>query len=155
MKIIIKQGVSFDNIDRSSDMYRVCLQCGREFMTNHRSRKHCDDKCGDDKSNDKKKTERELAAEIQAELDEIRQQELQHQLSLESNIQILDDHPISSDGKKVNMVYLDSVGFDFSSYSRITELDIKESNEMHRCVHYGPYRLYRMEYGKVLIKKET
>ena len=155
MKIIFKPGISFHPIDRSSDLYRKCPTCGREFMTDTRLRYHCNDVCKDRKAYLKRVDEKQASDALRAEWEEIQQQELKYQLKLESNIQILDDHPISSSGTKVNMVYLDSIGFDYLCYSKISELDIKESDEMHNVVHYGTYRLFRTEYGEVLVKKAT
>jgi hypothetical protein len=140
-------------MDKKSDRYRVCLNDGVEFMANDRREVHCCPECADEYSNEKKRLakleEQQSLIETEAVLNDIIEQ-IDNE---EKNLQILDQFHLKANGSKFNMDYLSSIGFDFFSYNGKGELFNIDPQLNCHFIQIGSYRLYRVEFSEVLIKK--
>ena len=140
-------------MDRESDRYRVCLNDGVEFMAKHRNEKHCCPECADEFSNNKKKKIREELLKDSKELEKIKQNKTISLLTDEANIPILDQLPIQESGSLFYPEYLQSLGVDFEKYNGRGELYNIDPDLNCHFLQMGPYRLYRVEFSQILIKK--
>lgn len=140
-------------MDVESDRYRECLNDAVPFMANHRSEKHCVPECADEYHNKKKKKKRE----------ELRKMENDNQILIEENqivsekgeqnINILNQLLIGDLESKFNLEFLHSLGFDFSKCNGRGELfNINPELNCH-FLQMGSYRMYRVKFSEVLIKK--
>ena len=151
-------------MNKNSDRYRVCPNDGEEFMANHRSRIFCSDQCADEFHNLKKKNTEELMQEVEnaleaplPELDQkpVIQEEVQLTIDekIRKNLRILDSLELDfEDGSHFNIDLLIENGFDFYAFDGKGQL---YNTGAQKCyfLQIKNYRIYRIEYSKVLIKK--
>ncbi len=140
-------------MDRESDRYRVCLNDGVEFMANDRREKHCCPPCADEFSNNKKKKIREELLKSKVELEKIKQSKTIRLVTDTTNSSILDQLSIAEPGSLFYLEYLQSLGVDFEKCNGRGELHNIDPNLNCHFLQMGPYRLYRVEFSQVLIKK--
>lgn len=148
-------------IIKTSEYYRICPQCTKEFMADHMSRKFCSDKCGDDYNNAKKRLFPETEASIIEELPETSNL-VDVQIvsptapsgSTENNLRILNSLPIDPyEGSYFHLEELDAKGFDFTKYAGKGKLHNISSEYNCHFLQIGVYRLFLVEYSHVLIVK--
>ena len=147
-------------MDRTSIRYRKCPNDGHEFMTDNLGRIYCSDKCADEFNNQKKRdAENKLLEEAKAIIASpaVPQTQTQSEVPLDKarqNIKIIDTltiHPAK--GSVFNIDWLYSKGIDFSAYNgRGVLYNIDSSHNCH-FIQIGNYRLFRVEFSEVLIKK--
>jgi hypothetical protein len=155
-----------NKIDPTSDLYRICKNDQVEFMANHRNQIFCDEKCADDFHNRKKReaAEKKLMEEVNKALEApipIPVPETPLPIAVKSpddnlmkNVKILDTLEIDPEkGTHYNMDWLYSIGYDFKANTGKGKLyNIDQSLNCH-FIQIGNYRLYRVEFSHVLIKK--
>ena len=140
-------------MDKESDRYRVCLNDGVEFMANDRREKHCCPECADEYSNEKKRLAKLEEQQSLIETEEVLNEIIEQINNEEKNLKILDQFHLNANGSKFNMDYLSSIGFDFFSYNGKGELFNIDPQLNCHFIQIGSYRLYRVEFSEVLIKK--
>lgn len=167
-------------LDPTSEFYRICPhpECGKEHMVNHRSRVYCCDEHADDHYNMKRRIKKEgnltenntisIQPSVEQKLDLATQvnlsekkedtEQAQNTETLENvylrNIEILDTfemHP--ENGSIFTVDYLRGQGLNFSAFSRLGPIHNIEQQYNSRFMQMGSYRLYRVEYSHLLIKK--
>ena len=147
---------SFFRMDQESDRFRKCKNCGKEFMTPHRSRVYCNEFCSDEYNNREKRWKKEEASFMTHRIKgkAVENSELMSGIDeeiLKNNVSILDSLFITQKDKYLNMELLDSLGFKFSHFSGQGKLfNIDPSNECS-FLQFGSYRMYRVEFSTVLI----
>ena len=154
-------------MNKNSDRFRKCPNDGFEFMTNHRARIFCSDLCADEYHNLKKKNaeEYELMQEVEnaleAPIQELEQKPISQEILLttdekiKQNLRILDTLEIDfEDGSHFNIDLLIDNGFDFYAFDGKGQLYNTGSQNCY-FLQIRNYRIYRVEYSKVLIKKIT
>jgi len=147
-------------MDRTSHRYRKCPNDGYEFMTDNLGRIYCCDQCADEFNNQKKRdAENKLLEEAKAIIatPAVPQTRLQSEVSFDKarqNIKIIDTLTIDpAKGSVFNIDWLYSKGIDFSAYNgRGVLYNIDSSHNCH-FIQIGNYRLFRVEFSEVLIKK--
>lgn len=147
-------------MDPKSDRYRQCPNDGVEFMAEHRSEKFCCDKCADEFHNQKKRNaENKLIEEAKAIIASPKALEPQAEYDLpldkvKQNVKIIDDLTLDpTKGSVFNIDWLYSIGIDFNAYNgRGILYNIDSSHNCH-FIQIGNYRLFRVEFSEVLIKK--
>ena len=152
-------------MDKNSDRYRVCPNDGVEFMAVHRSSIFCSDQCADEHHNLKKKEEAEkkILSDIENTLNapvpehKSKVVEVINDLPIDKmkvNIKIIETlYPDPIKGSDFNMDWMASLGYDFGIFSGKGELyNIDLSKNCH-FMQIGSYRLFRVEYSRVLIVK--
>ena len=147
---------SYFKMDEESDRFRKCKNCGKQFMTPHRGRVYCNDFCSDEFNNREKRWKREEASFNSNKIEETAK--VNYELIIESdeeilknNLSILESLNITEKERYVNMESLDSYGFKFEHYSGKSKLhNIDPSKECH-FLQIGNFRLYRVDYSKVLV----
>lgn len=158
-------------LDRKSDRFRICPQCGLEHMVIHRGRDFCSDKCCDDYNNGIKRLQRH-AQITEPEIEEI--SALEEQIECESSGQELTLTPtelstdiegnlailgeLTLDTKKGSHFYLQDLlekGFNFPAYSDRVKLHNIDPEHQSHYLMFGKYRIYSIDNGKVLIVKEV
>lgn len=140
-------------MDRESDRYRVCPNDGVEFMAKHRSEKHCCPECADEFNYIKKKNAKEELIKNKKELEKIKGHTTIQLVTDSTNITILDELSIRESGSLFYLEYLQSLGVDFEKYNGRGELYNIDLDLNCHFLQMGPYRLYRVEFSQVLIKK--
>jgi hypothetical protein len=140
-------------MDRESDRYRVCPNDGVEFMANHRSEKHCCPECADEFDYIKKKNAKEELVKSKNELEKVKQNKTIPVVINPTNITILDELTIQESGSLFYLEYLQFLGVDFEKYNGRGELYNIDPDLNCHFLQMGPYRLYRVEFSQVLIKK--
>ena len=140
-------------MDRESDRYRVCPNDGVEFMANDRTEKHCCPECADEFHNEKKRLAKLEEQQSLIETEEVLNEIIEQINNEEKNLQILDQFHLKANGSKFNMDYLSSIGFDFFSYN--TRGELYNIDPILNChfIQIGSYRLFRVDFSEVLIKK--
>jgi hypothetical protein len=140
-------------MDRESDRYRVCPNDGVEFMANDRREKHCCPECADEFHNEKKRLAKLENEQSLIETEKVLNEIIQQIDKDEKNLQILDQLELQVNGSRFNMDYLYSIGFDFFSFNARGELyNIDPLLNCH-FIQIGSYRLFRVDFSEVLIKK--
>lgn len=149
-------------MDRTSHRYRKCPNDGYEFMTDNLSRKFCSDQCADEFHNDLKKKEaqeKKLLDEAKAIIANpiVPQPLVQPEAPMDKakqNVKIIDALTLDPvKGSVFNIDWLYSKGIDFSAYNgRGVLYNIDSSHNCH-FIQIGNYRLFRVEFSEVLIKK--
>lgn len=150
-------------MNKNSDRFRICPNDGVEFMTNHRSRIFCSDQCADEYHNLKKKNDSELMQEVEnaskAPIPELEQKPISQNVILSNdekikqNLRILDSLELDfEDGSHFNINLLIENGFDFYAFDGKGQLYNTGSQKCY-FLQIRNYRIYRVEYSKVLIKK--
>ncbi len=140
-------------MDRESDRYRVCLNDGVEFMANDRREKHCCPECADEYNNEKKRLAKLELQQAILDTENALSVNIEQINNEEKNLKILDQLQLKELGSKFNMDYLHSIGFDFFSYNGKGALFNIEPQHNCHFIQIGSYRLYRVEFSQVLIKK--
>ena len=140
-------------MDRESDRYRVCPNDGVEFMANDRREKHCCPECADEFHNEKKRLAKLEEQQSLIETEEVLNEIIEQINNEEKNLKILDQFHLKANGSKFNMDYLSSIGFDFFSYN--TRGELYNIDPILNChfIQIGSYRLFRVDFSEVLIKK--
>lgn len=140
-------------MDVESDRYRVCLNDGVEFMANDRREKHCCPECADEYSNENKRLAKLEEQQRLIETEEVLSEIIEQINSEEKNLEILDQFHLKANGSKYNLEFLHSLGFDFSKCNGRGELfNVNPELNCH-FLQMGSYRMYRVEFSEVLIKK--
>lgn len=147
-------------MDRTSIRYRKCPNDGYEFMTDNLGRIYCSDHCADEFNNQKKRdAENKLLEEAKAIIASpaVPQAQSQPEVPLDKarqNVKIIDTLTIDPvKGSVFNIDWLYSKGIDFSAYNgRGVLYNIDSSHNCH-FIQIGNYRLFRVEFSEVLIKK--
>jgi hypothetical protein len=169
---LIKLPVSTYKMDRESDRYRVCQNCGKEFMAYDRSLIYCHEKCRWEFHNtnkarirEEKKLEKENEKNRLAELETISAEKSEDskmetgkesiketdESILEMNVSILDSLQISKKGDNYNIDVLHNYGFQFSHFSGRGQLFNIDPNLNCHFIQVKNYRLYRVAFSTVLI----
>ena len=141
-------------MDKESDRYRVCPNDGEEFMANDRGEVYCCPECADEYHNEKKRLAKvELKKKSLIEKETVLKESTQQIENEEKNLQILDQFDLKDNGSKFNMDFLYSLGFDFFSFNGKGILfNIDQQLNCH-FIQIGSYRIFRVEFSEVLIKK--
>jgi hypothetical protein len=163
---LIKPPFSPYKMDRESDRFRVCDNCGREFMAYDRSLVYCNEKCRWEYHNTKKNRIREekKLEELEETIEESNKNTIESvettveetinekdETILKSNISILESLNVAVNGTKYTVEALVSYGFQFSNYNGRGQLF--NIDPIHNChfTQVGNFRLHRVEYSKILI----
>ncbi len=160
---------SIYKLNPDSDRYRICKYCDTEFMTSHRSRIFCDDKCSDEYHNAHKRYERDMK-KLNDEIEKQQKLEVSEELIeetietiveesinetdeaiLKSNISILESLNVAVNGTGYTVEALDSYGYKMSHFSGRGQLFNIDSNKNCHFLQVGNFRLCRVEYSKILI----
>lgn len=145
-------------IDKTSEYFRICPQCDKEFMADHMARKFCDEKCGDDYNNSKKRLLPKLDVNqvnnIAEPINQLENKPRHIEGSLAENLKILDSLTIDQDnGTYFHLEELDNKGFDFSKFGGRGKLyNIAKEFNCH-FLQIGLYRLCLTEFSTLLIVK--
>lgn len=153
-------------LDSTSNRYRICPNDGVEFMASHRSRLFCCDKCTDEFHNKRKRDELtncDSASIISAEpindtsekniQDKNRASEIGEFAKVEENVKILNTLELKGEESVFSMDWLDSIGLNFDAFNGRQKLyNINERLDCYGLI-MGPYRLYRIGFSDVLVKK--
>lgn len=163
---LIKPPFSPYKMDRESDRFRVCDNCGREFMAYDRSLVYCNEKCRWEYHNTNKTRIREekKLEELEETIEESNKNTIESvettveetinetdETILKSNISILESLNLAVKGTKYTVEALDSYGFQFTNYNGRGQLF--NIDPIHNChfTQVGNFRLHRVEYSKILI----
>ena len=163
---LIKPPFSPYKMDRESDRFRVCDNCGREFMAYDRSLVYCNEKCRWEYHNTNKTRIREekKLVELEETIEESNKNTIESvettveetinetdETILKSNISILESLNVAVNGTKYTVEALDSYGFQFTNYNGRGQLF--NIDPIHNChfTQVGNFRLHRVEYSKILI----
>ena len=169
---LIKPPFSPYKMDKLSNRYRVCFNCGREFMAYDRSLVYCHEKCRWEFNNTKKTSIRE-EKKLEEENEKMRLAELEitseekievsneessnetiqetDESILEMNVSILDSLQISKKGDYYNIDVLHNYGFQFSHFSGKGQLFNIDPNLNCHFLQVKKYRLYRVGFSTILI----
>jgi ribosomal protein S27AE len=143
-------------MDPKSDRYRVCPNCGIEFMTDHLSRIFCGDGCADEFHNRKKRDAQlnGMEAETNPPVSAIHSTNNPGS-DLVNNMKILDALPIDKEeGNVFHVEQLDQLGLNLNYFSGRGELyNINPELGCH-FLQVGYYRLYRLSFSEFLIIKQ-
>ena len=139
---------STNNLDKTSEYYRICPYCREEFMADHMSREYCNDQCGDDFNNRKKRLDRRKNMASH----EIGSQENNHVNNgsnfgdhVSRNIYILHQLSIDPDfGSTLSYEYLESIGFDFNYFNN--RIPVKPNLNKFK-IEIGPFSISRIKYN--------
>jgi ribosomal protein S27AE len=151
-----KKPKSLYKMDPESDRFRVCPNCGSEFMTEHRSREFCNDKCTDEFHNRKKRDAHLHGMEAdESSLVSVVDPPKNPSAGLVNNIKILDALPIDKEeGSVFHVEQLDQLGLNLNYFSGRGELyNINPELGCH-FLQVGYYRLYRLSFSEFLIIKQ-
>ena len=122
-------------------------------MANDRREKHCCPECADEYSNEKKRIAKLEAQQKYEETKKALNVIIKQNDNKEKNLQILGKLQVDENGSKFNMDYLHSIGFDFFSFSGKGALFNIDPKLNCHFIQIGAYRLFRLEFSEVLIKK--
>lgn len=149
-------------MDPNSDRYRRCPNDGVEFMAVHRSEKFCCPQCADEFHNELKRKEaqeKKLLEEVKSIIDDPTKVQTQVQSETlvdkaKQNVKILDTLTLDPvKGSVFNIDWLYSLGIDLSACNGRGVLHNIDSSHNCHFLQIGNYRLYRVEFSEVLIKK--
>jgi hypothetical protein len=143
-------------LDPESERYRICLNCGIEFMTDHLSRIFCNDKCTDDFHNRKKRDAHLHGMEAdESSLVSVVDPPKNPSAGLINNMKILDALPIDKEeGSVFHVEQLDQLGLNLNYFSGRGKLyNINPELGCH-FLQVGYYRLYRLSFSEFLIIKQ-
>lgn len=134
-------------MDKNSDRFRTCLNCGFEFMAKHRSTIYCCDTCADEFYNVNKRKSNST--------NEVEQKPVLKKIGgIEKNLMLLNQLQLEV-GKEtfVDFSWMEHVGFDFTCFNHRNKLfNIDPALNCH-YLEFGCYRIYRVEYSLLLIYK--
>ena len=154
---LIKPPFSPYKMDRESDRFRVCDNCGREFMAYDRSLVYCNEKCRWEYHNTKKnrlvvvETISDEKIEVSKEDSNIETIQDTDESILEMNVLILDSLQISKKGDYYNIDVLHNYGFQFSHFSAKGQLFNIDPNLNCHFLQVKNYRLFRVAFSTILI----
>ena len=139
---------STNNLDKTSEYYRICPYCREEFMADHMSRDFCDEDCGNKFNNRKKRLDRRKNKANH----EIGSQENNHVNNgsnfgdhVSRNIYILHQLSIDPDfGSTLSYEYLESIGFDFNYFNN--RIPVKPNLNKFK-IEIGPFSISRIKYN--------
>lgn len=140
-------------MDPDSDRYRICPNCGIEFMTDHLSRIFCGDGCADEYHNRKKRDAQlnGMEAETNSPVSVVHPPN-NPSSGLVNNIKILDALPI--DTEEGSVYHVEQFGLNLNCYSGRGQLyNINPELGCH-FVQMGYYQLYRVGFSDILIIKQ-
>jgi hypothetical protein len=147
-------------LDPTSHRFRICPNDGEEFMADNLNRKFCDDKCADEFHNGLKRDEGNKLLEEAKAIIENASAPLQPNKpdipidAPKKNVTILDTLTIDSvKGSEFNLDWLYSLGVDLTAYNGRGVLHNIDSSYNSHFIQIGNYRLFRVEFSQVLIKK--
>lgn len=165
---------TIEKIDPTSDRYRICkCDCGEPFMAHHRSMLFKNDQHADEFHNRQKRLKEEeklknamkpvvaLPAPVQEKPPpEWAPPEVPYSKTEEpidkgkADLKFLNSLQIDSEnGSSFNMDWMHSQGYDFGVFAGQGKLHNIDPANNCRFMQIGPYRLFRVEYSTVLIKK--
>ena len=143
-------------LDPESERYRICLNCGIEFMTDHLNRIFCNDKCTDEFHNRKKRNAQLNGMEAdESSLVSVVDPPKNPSAGLVNNMKILDALPIDKEeGSVFHVEQLDQLGLNLNYFSGRGKLyNINPELGCH-FLQMGYYRLYRLSFSEILIIKQ-
>ena len=153
---------SYYKLDPSSHRFRICPNDGEKFMTNNLNRKFFGDKCADEFHNGLKRDAGNKLLEEAKTIIKNASSPLQPNKpdipidAVKKNVSILDTLTIDSvKGSEFNLDWLYSLGVDFSAYNGKGILHNIDKSYNSHFIQIGNYRLFRVEFSQVLIKKIT
>jgi hypothetical protein len=143
-----------NNIDKTSEYYRICPFCKTEFMADHMSREYCNDDCGNKFNNRKKRLNKnklkigvnEKEFHVKSNLNS----ERNFEDMINQNISIL--YQLSIDpkfGSIVSYDYLDSIGFNFNYFNN--RIPVKNNLNKFK-IEIGPFSISRTSYNQARIQ---
>ena len=143
-----------NRIDPTSERYRKCPNCHKEFITNHLSRIYCTDYCADDYHNRKKRLLKKRREE--QNIYNLKHDQIISDANLAKNIKILDELEIDTqNGSIYHIEQLEAIGLNLSYYSGRAKLQNINDELGSHFVQIGLYRIFRIEYSTLLIKKQN
>ena len=144
---------STNNLDKTSEYYRICPYCREEFMAEHMSREFCDEDCGNKFNNRKKRLDRRknLAShEIDSQAKNNMNNGRNFEDMINQNIYVL--YQLSIDphfGSIVSYEYLDSIGFNFNYINN--RIPVKPNLNKFK-IEIGPFSISRYKYNLARIE---
>lgn len=161
-----------EKIDLTSDRYKVCKYCGEGFMAHHRAMVFCNEQHADEFHNRKKRLEAEEKLMKEANQSIIESGSTQNSLPYDQAIQepvikppdlidkaqqdlkFLNSLQIDPEcGSSFNIDWMHSQGYDFGVFAGQGKLHNIDPANKCQFIQIGPYRMFRVEYSTVLIKK--
>ncbi len=139
---------STNNLDKTSEYYRICPYCREEFMADHMSREYCDEDCGNKFNNRKKRLDRRKNMASQ-EIVSLENKNINSERNfgdhLSRNIYILHQLSIDPDfGSTLSYEYLESIGFDFNYFN--SRIPVKPNLNKFK-IEIGPFSISRIKYN--------
>ncbi|MGZ4056397.1 MAG: hypothetical protein ACXVPU_12290 [Bacteroidia bacterium] len=154
-------------LDRTSNRFRICPNCGKEHMVKHLGRDFCDDKCADDHYNQERRLKKQAETMLSEKLidvpvtsslggpvENLPEVDQAWGQAMKTNLAILDN--LSLDPKHGSSMSIDSLllgGFNFTQYTMQGKNHNIPDGIQSSFLIFGDYRIYRIDYSKVLIKK--
>ena len=139
---------STNNLDKTSEYYRICPYCREEFMADHMSRDFCDEDCGNKFNNRKKRLDRRknmASHEIVSLENNNINSERNFGDQLSRNIYILHQLSIDPDfGSTLSYEYLESIGFNFNYFNN--RIPVKPNLNKFK-IEIGPFSISRIKYN--------
>lgn len=139
-------------MDKESDRYRVCPNDGEEFMANDRGEVYCCPECADEFHNYKKKIAK-LKEKNLSEIDIVLNEVIEQRNMIKKNLLVLDNLELDKIGSVFNLDYLFSLGFDSFLCNSKTSIFFKDKTTERYYTQFENYRIFRVEFSEVLIKK--
>jgi len=135
-------------IDKKSDYYRICEECGTEFMATDFREKFCNKECSQKYRDRKKRIKKMTLLPVQNVIPEINKPDSDRERILKKNISILKEYPIGKNGIVIPEKELVKKGFNFEIYhSRVSN-----SDGVGYFIEYGQFFLSREKENEILVK---
>jgi hypothetical protein len=158
-------------LDRTSNRFRICPNCGTEHMVKHLGRDFCCDKCADDYYNQNRRLKKQAEAmlnemkintteEITSPepnnnlIEAIKENDLNWEAAMKVNLSVLNN--LLLDDKHGSVFSIDdliSLGLNFTHHSTQGINHNTPENIQSKFLIFRNYRVYRVDYNKVLVKK--
>ena len=160
-------------LDPLSNRYRICPNCKKQHMVKHLGKDFCSDFCADTHYNENRRLNKQAEAILTENKKHTSNETTTTQIvdaailksnldpekwgqEMENNIKILDG--LSIDNEKGSLYHMQDLmqrGMNFFVYSDRGKLH--NTSEKHDChfLIFCKYRIYSIDYGKVLIVKEN
>ena len=140
---------STNNLDKTSEYYRICPYCREEFMADHMSRDFCDEDCGNKFNNRKKRLNRTRMNKVSQEIVSLENNSINSERNfgdhVSRNIYILHQLSIDPDfGSTLSYEYLESIGFDFNYFNNRIPVN---PNLNKFKIEIGPFSISRIKYN--------
>jgi ribosomal protein S27AE len=139
-------------IDVNSEYYRICPNCGKEFMANDLRDKYCCQKCHDDYNNRIKRFKRASEPLKNPTMPPEPAPTERQMVDLKYNIQTFTDYRIGRDGIIVPIQEL--YGKDVRFYAYTARFPAYKKSKGY-LVEYGPFILSRETVDHLLIRAKT